>query len=202
MRRIGSRHRIGSAGWCAALLLALAAGASPGAARAQSAFTYAGKPIHPACVHAVAMHQGDVLPVTTAVNLEGCTISDRARSEPRYENEMLVFEDEALLGGGTFGYREIGQLKNGVFGLAIRRVLPDGSERVSLAAVNLVPRAMMQHSKIIKLMMIELLGEVWIPGMDLRTMRISGNRVHFVAGEGPNRVERDADFTRLGRLRR
>ena len=47
----------------------------------------------------------------------------------------------------------------------------------------------------------ELLGELWIPGMDVLSFRSAGNVVHFVAGVGPDRVERHVDFTRLGRMR-
>jgi len=54
---------------------------------------------------------------------------------------------DALLGGGSFGYRVLSRLDNGIFGLAIRRVLPDGSERVSLAAVEIVQRPMILNGR-------------------------------------------------------
>ncbi len=71
-----------------------------GAADAEEAFTDAGRPIHPGCIHALAMHQGDAVPVTTAVSLAGCATSERSKSEIRYEDDLAVIEDEALLGGG------------------------------------------------------------------------------------------------------
>jgi len=46
------------------------------------------------------------------------------------------------------------------------------------------------------------LGELWIPDMDMTSFRAVGNRVHFVAGFGKERIERDADFTRLGKMRK
>ena len=73
---------------------------------------------------------------------------------------------------------------------------------MSLAAVKIVERPMVRHGKIVRLQLIELLGEVWIPDMELTSFRSVGNRVHFVAGAGPERVERDFDFTRLGKLRK
>ncbi len=91
---------------------------------------------------------------------------------------------------------------NGIFGLAIRRVLPDGAERVSLAAVKIVERPMVRHGRIVRLSLIEVLGELWIPDIELASFQSVGNRVHFVAGVGPERVERDFDFTRLGKMRR
>jgi hypothetical protein len=171
-------------------------------ASARSRFLYAGEPVHPACVHALAMHQGDSVPVTTAVSLEGCASSDRTRSKVRYEGEITIFEDEELLGGGSFGYREITQLDNGIFGLVIRRVLPDGEERVSLAAIKMIERPMIRHGTIVRLQQIELLGELWIPGMELLSFRSMGNVVHFTAGVGREKVERNVDFTRLGRMRK
>jgi hypothetical protein len=149
------------------------------------------------------MQQGDAVPVTTAVSLEGCASSERSKAKVHYESDDLaVIEDDALLNGGSFAYRVISQLDNGIFGLAIRRVLLDGEERVSLAAVELVERPMIRHGRIVHLQQIELLGELWIPDMEMRSFRSVGNRVHFVAGVGPDKVERDVDFTRLGKMRK
>ena len=163
---------------------------------------YSGEPVHPGCVHALAMQQGDAVPVTTAVSLEGCASSERSKSKVRYEGEFAAFEDEALLGGGSFGYRQLVQLDNGIIGLIIRRVLPDGKERVSLAAVKMVRRPMIRHGQIIQVQLIELLGELWVPGMQLLSFRSVGNIVHFRAGTGRDQVERTVDFTRLGRMRK
>jgi hypothetical protein len=172
------------------------------AADAEEAFTYADRPIHPGCIHALAMHQGDAVPVTTAVSLAGCATSERSKSAVHYEGDLAVIEDEALLGGGSFGYRVINQLDNGIFGLAIRRVLPDGKERVSLAAVQLVGRPMIRHGSNVRLMLVELLGEMWVPDIQFLSFRSVGNKVHFVSGVGPERVERMIDFARIGRQRK
>ena len=184
------------------LACAIAIASMAGQAGAQSRFLYGSEPVHPACVHALAMHQGDAVPVTTAVSLEGCASSKRSRNKLQFEGEITFFEDEALLGGGSFGYRELAQLENGIFGLAIRRVLPDGKKRVSLAAVKIVERPMIRRGKTIQVQQIELLGEVWIPDMELLSFRSVGNIVHFRAGVGRSKVERRVDFTRLGRMRK
>jgi hypothetical protein len=173
-----------------------------GEAHAQPHLLYGGEPVHPACIHALAMHQGDSAPVTTAVSLEGCNSSARSKSKVRHEGDFVLFEDEALLGGGSFGYHELTQLDNGIIGLVVRRVLPDGEERVSLAAVMTISRPMIRNGRIINLEQIELLGELWIPGMQMTSFRSMGNVVHFIAGTGPDRVEREVDFTRLGRMRK
>ena len=172
------------------------------AADAEEAFTYADRPIHPGCIHALAMLQGDAVPVTTSVSLAGCATSERSKSEVRYEGDLAVIEDEALLGGGSFGYRVINQLDNGIFGLAVRRILPNGKERVSLAAVQLVARPMIRHGSPVNLMLIELLGEMWIPDMQLLSFKSVGNKVHFESGVGPDRIERTIDFTRIGKQRK
>lgn len=202
MDDFGPRNRSGIAQRALAALVGAWVLAVPADARAKEAFIYGGEPIHPACLHAVAMHQGDVTPVTTAVSLEGCMGSERSRGKTHYEDDVLLFEDDGLLGGGSFGYLELTQLDNGIYGLAIQRILPGGERRVSLAAVNLVSRAMMLHGEIRTVQMLELLGELWIPGMDMLSFRSVGNKVHFVSGVGDERVERDVDFSRLGRLRR
>jgi hypothetical protein len=171
-------------------------------AHAQARFVYADQPVHPGCIHALAMHQGDRVPVTTAVSLEGCASSERSKRKVRYEGDLVVIEDDALLGGGSFGYRVLSQLDNGIFGLAIRRVLPDGEERVSLAAVQMVARPMMRHGALVRLMLVELLGELWVPEIELSSFRSVGNTVHFVSGVGPERVERTVDWTRIGKQRK
>jgi len=203
MRHLESENRSSGARRAWLLLQACAILVSAESAQANEEFLYSGEPIHPGCVHAIAMHQGDAVPVTTAVSLEGCASSERSRAKVHYETgDLAVIEDDALLGGGSFGYRVLSQLDNGIFGLAIRRVLPDGSERVSLAAVEIVRRPMILHGRIIQLQQMELLGELWVPDMELRSFRSVGNRVHFVSGVGPDRVERDVDFTRLGKMRK
>jgi len=148
------------------------------------------------------MNQGDAAPVTTAVSLVGCAASERSKSPVHYEGDLAVIEDDAVLGGGSFGYRVMNQLDNGIFGLVVRRLLPDGTERVSLAAVDLVARPMIRNGSIANLMMIELVGEIWIPDMQLLSFQSVGNKVHFVSGVGPERIERTVDFTRIGKLRK
>ncbi len=51
------------------------------AADAEEAFTYADRPIHPGCIHALAMHQGDAVPVTTAVSLAGHNQAPESKDE-------------------------------------------------------------------------------------------------------------------------
>lgn len=184
------------------LLAILAIALFSSAAHAQSRLLYGGEPVHPACIHALAMHQGDAVPVTTAVSLEGCASSDRSKAPVVYDGELAGFEDDAILGGGSFAYRELTRLDNGIIGLAIRRVFPDGTERVSLAAVNVVERAMVREGRVATMQQIELLGEMWVPNIEILSFRSIGNRVHFVAGTGREKVERNVDFTRLGKLRK
>jgi hypothetical protein len=128
--------------------------------------------------------------------------SERSKAKVRRDGDILMFEDDAILGGGSFGYRELTQLENGILGLVIRRVLPNGEERVSMAAVQIIARPMVLNGEIIQLELIELLGEVWIPDIQLLSFRVVGNLVHFTSGVGPDKVERGVDFTRLGKMRK
>ncbi len=182
----------------AVLLLAIATGA-----HAREDFVYDDKPIHPGCIHALVMVQGDRVPVTTSVSLDGCQQSERAKAKVQYRSQDLaVIEDEVLLGGGTFGYRLLNRFDNGVYGVVIQRVEADGTERVSLAAIQVKDRPMVRHGTIVHMRQMELLGEIWIPGMELTSFRSAGNRVHFTAGVGRERVDREFDFTRLGKMRK
>ena len=202
MKRHERQQRMASASRSIVLPAAAARGRTGIAVHSRLPVAVADRPIHPGCIHALVMSQGDAVPVTTAVSLEGCANSDRSRSEVQYEGDLVSIADEALLGGGSFGYRVINQLENGIFGLAIRRVLPDGKERVSLAAVQLVARPMIRHGATVRLMLIELLGELWIPEMQLSSFQSIGNKVHFVSGVGTERVERMIDMTRIGKQRK
>jgi len=184
------------------LLCAWATVAVANQADAGKPFIYKGEPVHPACVQALAMQQGDAVPVATAVSLEGCAASERSRSRVQYKGNIASFEDEALMGAGSFGYRELVQLDNGIFALVIRRVLPDGEERVSLAAVEIVERPMLRGGSVVNVQLLELLGEVWIRDMQMASFRSVGNVVHFSAGVGRDRVDRTVDLTRLGRMRK
>jgi hypothetical protein len=179
-------------------------GLGPLAAAAQTDFRlrYGNEPVHPACVHALAMQERDAVPVTTAVSLEGCSASARSRSAVRFEDGFAVFEDADMLSGGSFGYRELTQLENGIIGLVILRAPPEGEQQVSLAAVEIVERPMIRRGRVVQVQMLELLGELWIPGMQMLSFRSVGNLVHFDAGAGPEKVERTVDFTELGKLRR
>jgi hypothetical protein len=201
MKHRNSNIRSANERWDLALVCAFAIITAAGYASAQSKFVYAGEPVHPGCVHALTMRQGDAVPVTTAVSLQGCATSERSKSKISWQDDVATFEDDAILGGGSFGYRELTQLDNGIFGLAIVRTLPSGETRVSLAAVKMIARPMIRHGHIVNLEMLELLGEMWIPDMELLSFRSMGNVVHFSAGIGPDRVERNVDFTRLGKLR-
>ncbi len=184
------------------LLCAWATVAVANQADASEPFLYKGEPVHPACVHALVMQHGDAVPVTTAVSLEGCSASERSRSRVQYKGEIASFENEALMGAGSFGYRELVQLDNGIFALGIRRFLPDGKERVSLAAVKIVERPMLRSGMVVNVQLLELLGEVWIRDMQMASFRSVGNVVHFSAGVGRDRIDRTVDLTRIGKMRK
>jgi len=179
-----------------ALLWIFSAGS---AGAASDAFIEGGQPIHPGCVHALMMNTGDSIPVTTSISLLGCARSDRSKPKLIYQGEILAFEDEALLGEGTFGYRHLSTLDNGLFVLGIRRSLPDGSERVSLAAVAIVERPVLRGREVQKQRVLEMVGEVWIKDMQMASLRTMGNVVHYSAGVGATRVDRTVDLSRIGK---
>ncbi len=79
MSHLESKSRSRNARRALVLLQVCAIVATAGGAHAKEEFVYSGEPIHPGCIHALAMQQGDAGPVTTAVNLEGCASSERSK---------------------------------------------------------------------------------------------------------------------------
>lgn len=166
------------------------------------AFVFSGKPIHPACVHVLAMEKGDKLPVATSVSLQGCMASPRAKAETSYKDRILMFSDDAVLGGGSFGYRKLSTLDNGLEVIGILRIFPDGTEKVSVAAVDVVARPAIFDKQVVQRMQLEMIGEVWIKDMELASLRTAGNIVHFQAGVGGSRVEQTVDLSSIGKARK
>lgn len=187
----------------AAVSAVLCAGA--GAASAGEAFVFSGQPIHPGCVHAIAMRSGDRIPVTRSVSLEGCMASDRVRADAERDpltRDLLYIEDEALIGEGGFGYRVLAVLENGVFIVGIRRTDGGGIVRASLAAMDLVERPELRDGQVMQRKVLESIGEVWLASLETMTLRTSGNVVQYVDGLGRERVERTIDLSRIARARR
>jgi len=180
-------------GLCLVLTLAL----SPGAAEADD-FLFKGKPIHPACVHALVTNlEGDPLPVTLAVSLAGCMASPRAEIEIRYEGEAIEIQDETLLGDTTFGDRVLSQLTDELFILGIRWTSPDGTTKINLAVIDIVEHPMFRVGAVIQVPTLDLLALVPIPNSQSMNFRRSGNRVQIRVGSGPNAMDRTVDLTPL-----
>jgi hypothetical protein len=184
----------------AALAVALAL---PSAAAAASPFLFSGEPVHPGCVHALAMQPGDVVPVTTSVSLTGCASSARSKARLQFDKEIIYIEDGNLTGDGSFGYRHIKTLDNGLFIIGIRRIDADGAKHISLAAMAIRKRPMLQRGGLVgDRLVLEMVGEVRIPDMRMTSLRVLGNRVHYSAGEGATRVDESIDLSRIGRALR
>ena len=175
---------------------------SAGSASARVPFIVHGEPVHPSCVQALAMQTGDSIPVVSAVSIAGCEASERSKNPIQHKVDIILFEDEALLQGGSFGYRHLSTLSNGLFILGIIRTLPDGEEVVSLAALDLVDRPVLRNGAVVKRKMLEMVGEVWIRDLRLATVRTVGNVLHFSAGVGSRKVDRTVDFSKIGKARR
>jgi hypothetical protein len=166
-------------------------------------FLFKGNPIHPACVHALVTNlEGDPLPVALSVSLAGCMASSRAEIGIRYEGEVIEIKDQALLGGGAFGYRVMSQLTDELFVLGIRRVGDDGGRKVSLAVVDIVERPMFRVSDVIQVPALELLALVPLPNSQSLNFRRSGNLVQIKSGTGPNAMDRTVDLTPLVKARK
>jgi len=200
MRRI---HRVRGLAALVAAGAALTLCAST--AGADSAFVFSGQPIHPACVQAITMRAGDRVPVTIGLSLEGCAASERSRAEVKRDpqsRDLLYIEDEALIGEGSFGYRVLSTLDNGVFILVVRRTDATGLIRSSLAAVDLVERPGLRDGQVVRHRVLETIGEVWLENFDVMSFRTTGNVVQFVDGVGATRTERTIDLSRIARARR
>ena len=174
----------------------------PDAATADD-FLFKGKPVHPACVHALVTNsEGDPLPVPLVVSLAGCMASPRAANKILYEGEAIEFKDEALLGDETFGYRVLSQLTKELFILGTRRTSADGSKKISLAVVDIVERPMFPSGAVIQVPALELVALVPLPKSQSMNFRRSGNIVQIKVGWGPNAMDRTVDLTPLVKARK
>jgi hypothetical protein len=163
---------------------------------------FEGGRVHPACIHALTMQEGDTISVLTAISLPGCAASERTRSEVKFEGEVVYFEDDAILGGGSFGYRELTRLENGMYAIGIRRILADGTKHFSVAAVEIVARPMLRSGMVVRPEMLELVGEARVEISGMASLETAGNVVSFKSGLGPKAVSRTVDFSRVGAERR
>jgi len=174
----------------------------PDAAAADD-FLFKGKPVHPACVHALVTNsEGDPLPVPLVVSLAGCMASPRAANKIIYEGEAIEFKDEALLGDETFGYRVLSQLTKELFILGMRRTSADGSKKISLAVIDIVERPMFRNGAVMQIPALELLALVPLPKSQSMDFRRSGNLVRIRVGSGPNAMDRTVDLTPLVKARK
>jgi hypothetical protein len=172
-------------------------------AAAADDFLFKGKPVHPACVHALVTNsEGDPLPVPLVVSLAGCMASPRAANKILYEGEAIEFKDEALLGDETFGYRVLSQLTKELFILGMRRTSADGSRKISLAVVDIVERPMFRIGAVMQVPALELLALVPLPKSQSMNFRRSGNIVQIKVGSGPNAMDRTVDLTPLVKARK
>jgi len=174
----------------------------PDAAAADD-FLFKGKPVHPACVHALVTNsEGDPLPVPLVVSLAGCMASPRAANKIIYEGEAIEFKDEALLGDETFGYRVLSQLTKELFILGMRRTSADGSKKVSLAVIDIVEHPMFRIGAVMQVPALELLALVPLPKSQSMEFRRSGNLVRIRVGSGPNAMDQTVDLTPLVKARK
>ncbi len=172
-----------------------------GSASAMDPFIFSGKPIHPGCIHALAMADIDAIPVTKSISLEGCMASARSKAEVTLDKKIYMIQDDELLGEGAFGYAQLASLDNGLSILGILHVPADGTERISLAAVDLVERPTLRNGQVFNRLMLEMIGEVRLPNILLASLKTTGNMVHFSAGTGASRVMNTIDLSAIGRAR-
>jgi hypothetical protein len=79
-----------------------------------NSFSFGGKPIHPSCLLLLETELSDLLPTTVAVDVEGCTQSNRYGVAVLRRNEWLRIEDKDLFGSGFFEYRWLAKLNSGI----------------------------------------------------------------------------------------
>jgi hypothetical protein len=178
-----------------ALVLPFAAASEP--------FIFSGEPVHPGCVHALVMQPGDVVPVMTSLSLPGCAASERSKARLQFDKEIIYIQDEKLTGDGSFGYRHLSTLDNGLFLLGLRRVDADGTTHISLAAMAINKRPVLQKGgQVGERLVLEMVGEVRLPDMRMASLKVVGNRVQFSAGAGTTKVDGSVDLSRIGRALR
>lgn len=90
-------------------------------------FRYRGEPIHPGCVYLMLTCIADPLPCVASVDLAGCQRSNRFSGrrtqdgwvewkdeKDRMHDGWVEWKDESEFGTGSFGYKPLGVLRNGI----------------------------------------------------------------------------------------
>ena len=154
------------------------------------------KPIHPACIRALAMKKGDILPVTNTVDLEGCMANplSHATAHVKEESHTIALDEEH--GGGSFSYRILGTLDNGIRIVGIGRVAADGSRAISVAAIDLVNEPALRHGNMVDRTMLKLIVERWVHDFTHGQVQVVGNTVRFYVTSGSSEVDRVIDLSR------
>jgi len=154
------------------------------------------KPIHPACIRALAMKKGDILPVTNTVDLEGCMANPSSQTAPQVKEGIhTILLDEAQ-GGGSFSYRILGTLDNGIRIVGIGRVAADGSRAISVAGIDLVVERALRHGEMVKRQFLKLVFDRWVEDFTHGQVQVVGNSVRFVVRSGTSKVDRVVDLSR------
>ena len=149
-------------------------------------------------MHALVTNlEGDPLPVPLGVSLAGCMASSRAEIPIRYEGEAIEIHDETLLGGATFSYRVMSQLTDELFIVGVRQTSAEGTNKISLAVIDIVERLMFGNGAVMQVPALDLLALVPLPKSQTMNFRRSGNRVQIKVGTGPNAMDRTVDLTPL-----
>jgi hypothetical protein len=141
-------------------------------------FSWAGRPVHPAAIMELSCCLADLLPTTTAIDLEGFTRSNGVCGcVVTEEDGGVCLRDEARCGSGYFFYRSLGRSSAGTY--VLQTAANGGGSGIfeRLLFVRLEKETLLVDTERRDRIVLRCVGEYFLGDRDDGSVRFDGNRV-------------------------
>jgi hypothetical protein len=140
-------------------------------------FQLNGKPIHPSCLLLLNGELADLLPVSTAVDIEGCIQSNQYGIPFVVEDNWYRISDKSLTGDGYFQYRQLGVGNDGIHIIQIEESGGGSGIFGTLLLVRLQNDRVFESGKWQDRAEIVCCGSCPLGDRDFRSIEVRGDRV-------------------------
>jgi hypothetical protein len=142
-----------------------------------------GTPVHPGCLRLLTTDLPDATPVVAAVDLEGCTRSNRFSDAPEVDGRVLRWRQPEGGDRGYFQYEFLGSLANGV--LVARTAESGGGSGIfqELLFMRITPSTVLDNGEPRTREMLTLVGSESLGDRDRTTIALSGDTVTITRRE-------------------
>lgn len=150
--------------------------------QALSEFRFQGKPIHPGAIQLLIGHLADLLPVITAVELEGWTRSNECRAGSITRDDFQEWESSEKQ---VFGYDHIGTTKSGSHVLTTYEYGGGGSGIWEyLILVRLHVERTSEGGETRARTILKSVGGIFLGDREGSLVSLAGNRITIAPGRG------------------